>query len=109
MSSTFHVSQASMRTPPVNITATAIAAATSTGAIDLSAYQGSWVTFVAVTDTVYIRFGTSDVGAATTSHLPLWVGHHVDYFIPESGSASYFRAISTLAAAVHWAPSSDEK
>ncbi len=102
------VSQAAYRTPPKSVTATAITAATSTAAIDMTAYNGMWITFTAMTDTVYLRTGASDVGAATTSNgMPLAVGQQVDYFLPADGSQSYFRAISTLASTIFWAPSSD--
>jgi hypothetical protein len=89
--------QASQVTPPGPGTAVATST-TSTAATDLSAYQGRWVVIIASAKT-HIRFGTSAVGAAVVADT--WIAADVPayYWIPVSGSRSFFRAILPVGAA----------
>jgi hypothetical protein len=80
---------------------------TSTGAIDLSAFQGKFVVLQASVKT-HIRFGTSSVGAADTTDIWLAADEKVPFFIPTSGARSYFRArTATGSGVIVYADASD--
>jgi hypothetical protein len=65
---------------------------TSTAAIDTGS-TGSWYEFTTIGANVYIRFGTSAVGAATTANGGILVdGTTRSFFVP--ASAKFFRAIT---------------
>jgi hypothetical protein len=89
--------QASQVTPPGAGTAVATST-TSTAATDLSAYEGRWVVIIPSAKT-HIRFGASNVGAAVVADV--WIPADVAayFWIPKSGTRSFFRAILPVGAA----------
>lgn len=66
--------------------------ATSTTAQDISAVKGG-VILMTTTQPVHIRFGQSDVGAATTDDVIFAANEPFRMHVPEDGSKSFFRAI----------------
>jgi hypothetical protein len=98
--------QAAQVTPPGTGTKTSITG-TSTAAINLSAFEGKWVTLIASVKT-HIRWGKADVTAATTDDVYIPADTERHYFIPKSGTRSYFRAIRASADGdLHHAGASD--
>lgn len=78
--------------PPGTGAAVAVPSADSTTAIDLSAYAGRWLTFKA-DGACHVRFGASDVGAATAGDFPLAADVDYTWRVPTTGTRSYARAL----------------
>ena len=87
---------------PVNVSTSISAASTSAVALtgSVATYWGKYITFAAVGTDVYIAFGASGMGAATTADWLITAGTNVSFWIEQATSVNAATAVPTTAGVV---------